>query len=104
MAYVVYSTQLLQLHGASAGSFEVPAGYACVVRDADCFYPGGAGQSAQLEGPAGGIFAYFPFSAAINGVLVSWRGRQVFNPGDTIVFAATSDMDIMVSGYLLTLP
>jgi hypothetical protein len=100
----VYSVQLLQLHGASSGSFVIPAGVVCVVRDADCFYPGGLGQSAQLEGPAGGIFAYFPFAAAINGVLVSWRGRQIFNAGDTVTFAATTDMDITVSGYHLSLP
>lgn len=104
MAQPVYSTQLLQLHGASSGSFTVPASVVCVVRDADCFYPGGVGQSAQLEGPAGGIFAYFPFVAAINGVLVQWRGRQVFVAGDTITFAATASMDIMVSGYLLATP
>jgi hypothetical protein len=101
---VVYSARFLQAHAVAAGSFTVPAGYVLVVRDADCFYPGGAGQSAQLEGPAGGIFAYFPFSAAINGVLVSWRGRQIFYAGETFTFAATAAMDIMVSGYLLTAP
>ena len=100
----VYSTSFLELHASSGSTFEVPAGYRAVVRDADCFYPGGAGQSAQLEGPAGGIFAYFPFTAEINGVLSSWRGRQVFEPGDVVTFATTTAMDIKVSGYLLLLP
>lgn len=104
MPAAVYSTRLIEAHATSAETYTVPAGYRLVVRDADCFYPGGLGQSAQLEGPAGQIFAYFPFAAAVNGVLSSWRGRQVFEPGETITFASTAAMDITVSGYLLTLP
>ncbi|MDA4132682.1 MAG: hypothetical protein OK454_06105 [Thaumarchaeota archaeon] len=100
----VYSTSFCEAHSSSGLTFEVPAGFRAVVRDADCFYAGGAGQSAQLQGPAGGIFAYFPFVAEINGVLVSWRGRQVFDAGDVVTFATTSPMDIKVSGYLLQLP
>lgn len=94
----------MEAHGTSAEAYAVPVGFLAIVRDADCFYPGGAGQSGQLEGSAGGIFAYFPFGAAINGVLVSWRGRQVLYEGEVFTFASTAGMDIMVSGYLLTLP
>jgi len=98
----IYSARLTMAHGVGADSLTVPAGFVCVVRDADCFYPGGVGQSAQLENPAGGIFAYFPFPLTVNGILDSWRGRQVFLEGETVTFAATAAMDIQVSGYLLS--
>jgi hypothetical protein len=104
MASTIYSTRFMQAHAVTALSFTVPAGRVAIVRDADCFYAGGVGQSGQLEGPAGGIFAYFPYVATINGVAVEWRGRQVFFEGETVTFAATAPLDIMVSGYLLTLP
>lgn len=100
----VYSTRFLMAHATSIEGYTVPAGYVAIVRDADCFYPGGLGQSGQLANASGGIFAYFPFAAAINGVLVSWRGRQVLQPGEVFGFISTTAMDIMVSGYLLALP
>lgn len=104
MAASVYSVNFIVAHAVSSASYTVPTGQVAIVRDADCFYAGGVGQSGQLESPAGGIFAYFPFPADINGVLISWRGRQVINAGETFLFAATLSMDIMVSGYLLAAP
>lgn len=91
-------------HNVTSDSYLVPAGFVAVVRDVDCFYSGGIGSYTQLENPANGIFVFFSFPASVDGALQSWRGRQVFLPGEAFALASTDGVDIQVSGYLLAAP
>lgn len=107
MSRPVYSTDFLDLHASELGiGYTVPDGYKAIVRDIDVFFTALAVINLNIIGPSGGTFAYFsyiPTEAAFQ----SWRGRQVFNAGDTFGVTGTVDagsFDIRVSGYLLTAP
>jgi hypothetical protein len=103
--YPVYSQRLL--HGAFTASVSatVPAGFCWVVRDADVYWIGAAAADvAQLV--VNGIAAIALFNGPANQPQVfPWRGRQVLNPGDQLLFTAgTVNWQVLVSGYALTLP
>lgn len=100
----VYSTRFFMQHAAGGGIYTVPAGYTAVVRDIDIFYSGGVGSYVNVINPVYGTFAYAAFGASVDGALISWRGRQVFQAGEAIEWACTDDVDLMASGYLLALP
>lgn len=100
----VYSVRFVALRNTSGGGVVVPAGNVAIVRDIDAFFGGGIGGGAlNVTGPAGQTFAWFPFTGLESSVF-QWRGRQVFNPGETIGWTADHGVDLTISGYLLTLP
>ena len=106
MASPVYSTRIfaaLALEGSQ--TFTCPAGYRTVLRDVDLwmynnadtdfFYVAGSeDQNIWAIVADAGVFGAY-----------QWRGRQVFNPGELIIFSnAGGFVDVTASGYLLTLP
>lgn len=106
----VYSTQFHQERNSGGWIYANASDFVIVVRDIDAFFGGGAnGGAANFIGTEGQTFAYFPFSA-LQSAGFSWRGRQVFRPGDTFGMTTTSELDlgdppgvdVMVSGYLLS--
>lgn len=101
----VYSTRFFALHGAN-GTFVyiVPAGRTAVVRDVD-FYNGGGLSPAYyfLQGSAGQAIDYFQ-SPDLVAHTHQWRGRQVYNAGESITVQSSQPSDITVSGYLLVNP
>jgi hypothetical protein len=109
MAGTVYSTQFYQGTPVAGLSniYTVPAGYRAILRDLD-----------GVLGFVDGNLALFNLGVNFNGIYAQaivgnqnlnlrWRGRQVLDPGDsiTVTYVATSaTLQIVVSGYLLTLP
>lgn len=109
MARPVYSTRFIQAHGlTSTASYTVPAGFIAVVRDVDTWISTPIGLNALfLHGALGQ--AIWQTSATIGeSQYGSWRGRQVFEPGELVEVeadvGALDAYDVTVSGYLLTLP
>jgi len=84
--------------------FEVPTGYVAVVRDADIYSGGGAIINWVLSVNTIAHFAAGEFTIEAVAQTAQWRGRQVLNPGEFLVFASDGATDGMVSGYLLSLP
>lgn len=84
--------------------FEVPTGYVAVVRDIDVLSHGGAliNWVVSINGVAD--FAAGQFTILALNQTGEWRGRQVMNPGDQLVFQSDGPTDGLISGYLLTLP
>jgi hypothetical protein len=103
MAPPVYSYQFIsEASFTGAAVVEYPAGYVAIVRDIDVV----AGVSAS-----GSFYAYDvgtggKFWAVSEGVETlatwSWRGRQVFEPGNQIGFFCDFELDVRMSGYLLS--
>ena len=106
MARPVYTTKLVEEHNL-VGDFyaEVPAGSRLVIRDFSC-YANNAGLTPNYYyafGPSGATFWWF----TVDPDTTVWRhdeGRWVFNPGDIVTFHTDGPADLLVSGYLLTLP
>lgn len=100
----VYSTRIWEGRNVNVLSYTVPSGYRLVLRDIDTFFGGGiGGGAANYVGTLGQTFAYASFTGLIS-ELVSWRGRQVFEPGETIRMVSGPGVDVTASGYLLELP
>jgi hypothetical protein len=106
----VYSTQFHQERNSTGWTYTNVGTFVVVVRDIDAFFGGGiVGGAANFVGTEGQTFAYFPFTG-LDSAVFSWRGRQVFNPGDTFGMTTSSGtglgpapgVDVMVSGYLLS--
>jgi hypothetical protein len=102
----VYSTRLIEQAGLTGNvGFTVPEGFTCVLRDVDCYVANYDTETGfYFAGAVGNILwrVVFPDSAESS---QQWRGRQVFNPGDIITFAAQANpVDFAASGYLLELP
>ena len=103
--YPVYSTRFINVAGFTGdAAFEVPSGYIAVVRDIDVvvFEPG----AGTVEAGLGGSSVFWGYTWSFVTVLgwESWRGRQVLNAGEQLVLHSNAAMDMMASGYLLSLP
>jgi hypothetical protein len=108
MPSTVYSTQLLAVKASTVdATYTVPEGFRLVLRDIDGEIEGqiDSAGSLTLLGALGQQLAYWPCPEGPN-VYLSWRGRQVFNPGQTFSLLISGDtaFDAQASGYLLTLP
>jgi len=100
----VYSTSFFAGQNETAFDLVVPAGVVWIIRDIDAFFGGGvSGAAANWLNPTGGTFAYFPF-VGLESSAFEWRGRQCFQPGEHFAFVSGEGVDVMVSGYVLTLP
>jgi hypothetical protein len=103
----VYSVQIMALAPALPHNFvTVPDGVRIIVRDIDAVeLTGGGAGACQFVGPATNVIWAFQRGATLNTAVGQWRGRQVFNPGESFDFQAVSGTwDVQISGYELTLP
>lgn len=101
----VYSIRLLAWSSsATPPPYEVPAGYRVIVRDADVWSGGGAITNWQLAVNDVAKFAAGQFTVESVAQVAQWRGRQVVEAGEFLVFSSDNATDGLVSGYLLTLP
>jgi len=101
----VYSQRFINVAGFSGhAAFLVPDGFKAIVRDIDAcdFTPGGATIEAGIGD--GGVFWIYTWPAEIVGGWQGWRGRVVLEPGEQLVLNASASLDMVASGYLLSLP
>jgi hypothetical protein len=102
----VYSTKLICVQGMSGISVytNTPSlNVAVIVRDLDVYSAGIAGVNTfAMLGPTGNVIFYWTWAAGLKQSAM-WRGRQVLNPGDTLTVEG-GGVDVMVSGYSLSLP
>lgn len=100
----VYSSQLAAAQDFS-GDLVVPvgAGVVVVVRDLDVYFGGIGGANVKLLGSEGQVIDAFSWEPLSSGTH-QWRGRQVFNSGQTITLRTTVGCDLSLSGYVLTAP
>lgn len=105
MARSVYSTNFFSGHGINGSStYNVPAGFIAVVRDADVFWGGGVAlPDFRMIGQAGQTIWFFEFVLG-HGESIEWRGRQVIDPLGTLTVVTGDAMDVTISGYLLSVP
>jgi hypothetical protein len=103
MASPVYSTQFVNSHADGGNSYTVPAGYRAVIRSVAGFNASGfVGEVLQLT--LNSSLATFYKAVIPQQVAVNVDMHVVVNEGDTIVVAAGLAVDVVVSGYLLSLP
>jgi hypothetical protein len=76
----------------------------CVVRDADVWSGGGAMVNFQLAVNAVAKFWAGQFTIESLAQVAQWRGRQVLNAGEYLVFSSDGALDGLISGYLLVSP
>jgi len=101
----VYSTRLLAWSASSSPPpFTVPSGQVCIVRDADVYSGGGATITVHLG--VNGVANFWAGQFTVESIpqVLQWRGRQVLNEGEQLVYAADGVTDGLVSGYLLLAP
>lgn len=101
----VYSYRFINVAGfLGHAAFEVPAGYVAVVRDIDAcdFTPGGATIEAGIGD--GAVFWIYTWPPETVGGWQGWRGRVVLQPGEQLVLNSSAELDMVASGYLLSLP
>lgn len=100
----VYSIQILSLAPAlPVNTVVVPAGARIILRDVDAVEVSGTVDALLVvKNAAGGyLWAANRFDAPSN-YNAQWRGRQVFNPGESIVVQVVSGTwEIQMSGYEL---
>lgn len=105
----VYSVRFYAAVGLAPGSYTVytvPPGYTAIVRDIDCYSSAGVSNAEiYFEGNLGQTFFHAEVVATTQDS-PQWRGRQVFEAGDTISVnvGGASNWDVTISGYLLALP
>jgi hypothetical protein len=102
----VYSTRFFT-HALLSGavSYEVPAGFLAVLRDVIFASTGGDASTCVLIGPSAQQLLVASSSGSADEPAFTWSGRQVWNAGEVIgVEAFDPGWNIMVSGYLLSLP
>jgi hypothetical protein len=101
----LYSVRFFGIQGLNGvASYTVPAGYRAVVRDLDVYCDNsGAGGTFFFKGPASQTIWHLSLAATAT-TDGQWRGRQVFNTGETFLVDADTNSDVTVSGYLLTAP
>jgi hypothetical protein len=109
MATPVYSTRFLEAHGLTGTlSYTVPSGFTAIVRDVDSFIGTPVGVNALFLHGALGQAIWWTQATIGQSQYASWRGRQVFQEGESIEVEAdvgTFDAyDVTVSGYLLSNP
>lgn len=100
----VYSSRLYRVSGLNGGSgtITVPAGEVWIVRDVDAYSGAVVGTVTVrfLDIDTGGTI--WENTGGINtATYASWRGRQVFEAGDSFAFSASDLSDIRASGYKL---
>lgn len=99
---VIYSTRLLAWSSSTTPpAYEVPAGYVVVMRDLDVWFGGGAIVNWQLSINDIAKIAAGQFNEDALAQTAEWRGRQVVQAGEFIVFASDGATDGALSGYLL---
>jgi len=99
----VYSTRFLAWEAEETPpGFTCPTGYVAVVRDADIYSGGGALTNFTLSINTLAHFWAGQFTIEALAQVAQWRGRQVLEPGELLVFASDGPTDGLVSGYLLT--
>lgn len=106
MALPVYSVRLFEALGLEdVVSFTCVEGFTTVIRDVDIFFYAHDTESGfSLAGALGQYFWVVTVPAG-DGTTLQWRGRQVFNPGDTVgVGVGPGQVDVTISGYQLSLP
>lgn len=102
---VIYSTRFLAWSDdETPAPYTVPTGYVAVVRDVDVWSGGGAMINVQLAVNAVAKFWAAQFTVESIAQVAQWRGRQVLQAGEDLVFSADGATDGLVSGYLLSLP
>lgn len=99
----VYSVRFVAEHESSGlVSYTVPSDYVAILRDVDVTNTGGVSGAFVVYGPGGINFWEWAPVYSATAPSASWRGRQVYNPGDVMAFqGVTSVYDYMASGYLL---
>jgi hypothetical protein len=106
VAQPLYTSKILERHGLTGDvDYTVPDGYRLVIRDIAWWVaaPVASGTTQYAFGPAGGTFVWFVVDADTT-VMHHEEARYVFNSGDTVTFHSDSSSDLLVSGYLLTIP
>lgn len=103
----IYSVRLIQELGLTGStSYVVPDGMVAIARDLDV-YEGASllPDVVYLQGALGQAI-WFQVGNVEDGLTYgSWRGRQVFNAGESVTIrAASGTWDVTLSGYLLTAP
>lgn len=108
----IYSRCLVRAHALASGTaYEFPfaEGATYIIRDMDAFLPGIGGGSVQVYDDALCTFWSDQQESASSGIWLQWRGRQVFEGGQSIFveienLGATSAEggDIRISGYVLS--
>lgn len=99
-----YSTSFAALQGLSGDhALTVPSGEVWVIRDIDVYADDFAPAEFYFIGASTQTIAYWQSSGASTPSTYQWRGRQVFEPGETIILRATNAADVTMSGYRLTL-
>lgn len=105
MAIPVYSTRFLAWAATETPpAYTVPDGYVAVVRDIDVYSGGGAMINWVCSVNEIAHFAAGQFTIEALAQTAQWRGRQILNAGEFLVFASDGALDGMISGYLLTVP
>lgn len=102
----VYSIQIMSLAPAlPVNTIEVPDGSRIIVRDIDAVEISGTVDAllVVLNAAGGYLWAANRFTEPSN-YNAQWRGRQVYNPGQSIVAQVVSGTwEIQMSGYQLSL-
>lgn len=101
----VYSRRFYAVHDLDGTGPDLgpPPGEVWIVRDIDVVN-GELLNNVLWLGSAGQVIWANSFGGTIAFDFASFRGRQVFEPGDTFHFHTTAPLDITASGYALTLP
>lgn len=99
----VYSTQFLTSKSGASATYLVPSGYRAVIREITAFNGNLAiPETAQIFFQGSGIMIW---NALLDGQsYVAEQLRTVLNPGDRFLHGNGPDVDMVVSGYLLSLP
>lgn len=106
----IYSTAFLKSHGGAGGSYTVPDGFVAVIRSITAVntmfltipepfsvYLGDS-SCTIVEWTLSNLLPTSP------GQSVNWQGRVVVEAHDTINVTNGPDVDVTVSGYLLSAP
>lgn len=101
MAYVYSHRFVAWASSSTPPAYVVPLGYVAILRDIDVYSGGGS----IIDWHAGinevCIVAAGQFTVESLPQTLTWRGRQVVNPGEAIYFASDGATDGAISGYLL---
>jgi len=101
----VYSTRFLAWAASEIPPvYVVPSGYVAIVRDLDVYSFGG--EMTNWKFGINGVcwFAAGQFTIEALAQTGQWRGRQVVQAGEEILFESDGPTDGIASGYLLGLP
>lgn len=103
----VYSIRIFA-QGALTGTHPVtvPAGLVYVLRDVDVWSrTQTSGDAFAILGSNAQLLWFVAIPPLVNPWIGQWRGRQIFNAGETVTFeSAGGEWDVTASGYQLTLP